>query len=57
MVSSIHYNLNANDNFVIFFIFNFITCFIEFHLHAFDFTSGMKSQSIACLLRGSEHMY
>ena len=57
MVSSIQYNLDANDDFVKKFTSNFITCFIDFHLHAYGFTSRMKSHSISCLLRGSEHLY
>ena len=56
MVSHIHYNLNANsEDFVIFFTSKFITCFIDFHLHAFNLTSGLNFQSIAYLLRESEH--
>lgn len=37
--------------------FKFITCFIEFHLHAFGFTPGLKSPLIAWLPRGSQHIY
>ena len=37
MVSHIHQNLNANENFVISFTSKFITCFIDIHLHAFGF--------------------
>ena len=54
MVSHIHYNLNANEDFVIPFTSKFITCYIQ--LHAFGFTSGIKSQLIVYLLRGSEQM-
>ena len=44
MVSHIHYNINANEDLVIFFFtFKFITSFIDFHVHAFKFTLGMKS--------------
>ena len=57
MVSYIQNNVDTNEDFVIFFTSNFITCFIDFHLHAFGFNSGIKSQSIACLLRESEHLY
>ena len=46
MVSHKNYNLNASDGFVIFLTSKLITCFIE------DFTSKMKSQSIAYLLNG-----
>ena len=49
MVSHIHYNLNANENFVVFFTSVYITCFVDIHLHAFGFTSGMESQLIAYL--------
>ena len=56
MVSHIHYNLNANEGFVIFFTSKFIICSIDIQLHAFDFTSGMKYQTIAYLLRGDEHI-
>ena len=51
MVSHKYYNLNANEGFVIFLILKLITCFID------DFTSKMKSQLIASLLNGSEHVY
>ena len=56
MVSHIHYNFNANKEFLIYFTSKFITSFIDIHVHAFGFTSGMKSLSIVCLLRGSEHI-
>ena len=42
MVSHIHYNLNANEDFVISFISKFITCFIDIQLHVFGFNLGMK---------------
>jgi hypothetical protein len=45
-----NYNLNVNEDFVMFLISKLITCFID------GFTSGMKSQSIAYLLFGSAHM-
>ena len=51
MVSQQNYNLNANEDFVIFFTSKLITCFID------GFTSKMKSQSIAYLLNESEHIY
>ena len=51
MVSHKHYSLNANEGFAIFLTSKFITCFIE------GFTSKMKSQSIAFLLNGNEHIY
>ena len=56
MVSHTHYNLNANEDFEISFTSKFITCFIDIHLHAFGFALGLKSLSIAYLLRGSEHI-
>ena len=31
MVGRIHYNLNANEDFVIAFSFKFITCFIDIY--------------------------
>ena len=51
MVSHKNYNLSANEGFVIFLTSKLITCFID------GFTSKMKSQSIAYLLNGSEHIY
>jgi hypothetical protein len=51
MKSHKNYNLNANEGFIVFFTSKLITCFIE------GFTSKMKSQSIAYLLNGSEHIY
>ena len=51
MVSHKYYNLNANEGFVIFLTSKLITCFID------GFTSKMRSQSIAYLLNGSEHIY
>jgi hypothetical protein len=51
MVSHQNYNLNANEGYVIFFTSRFTKCFID------GFTSKNKSQSIAYLLYGSEHMY
>ena len=51
MVSLKNYNLNANEGFVIFLTSKSITCFID------GFTLKMKSQSIAYLLNGSEHIY
>ena len=46
-----NYNLNANEGFVIFLTSKLVTWFIG------SFTLKMKSQSIAYLLNGSEHMY
>ena len=57
MVVHMHHDLNANEGFVTSFASKFITCFIDIHLHALGFTLGMKSQSFAYLLRGSEHIY
>ena len=51
MVSHKNYNLSANKDFIILLTSKLITCFIG------DFTSKMKSQSIAYLLNGSEHIY
>ena len=47
MVSHKNYNLNVNEDFVMFSTSRLITCFID------GFTFGMKSQSIVCLLIGS----
>ena len=46
-----NYNLNVNEDFVMFLTSKLITCFID------GFTSGMKSQSIAYLLIRSAHIY
>jgi hypothetical protein len=51
MVSHKNYNLNVNEDFVIVLTSKLIMCSIN------DFTSGMKSQSIAYLLIGSAHIY
>ena len=51
MVSRKNYNLNANEGFIIFLTSKLITGFID------GFTLEMKSQSIAYLLNGSEHIY
>ena len=51
MVSHKNYNLNVDECFVIFLTSKFITCFID------SFTLKIKSQSIAYLLNGSEHIY
>ena len=51
MVSHKNYNLNVNEDFVMFLTSKLITCFID------GFTSGMKSQTIAYLLIGSAHIY
>ena len=51
MVSHINYKVfNANEDFVIVLASKLITCLI------YNFTSGMRSQSIAYLLEGSEHI-
>ena len=51
MISHKNYNLSANESFVIFLTSKLLTWFID------GFTSKMKSQSIAYLLYGSEHIY
>jgi hypothetical protein len=51
MISHKNYNINVNEDFVMFLTFELITCFID------DFTSRMKSQSIVVLLIGSAHIY
>jgi hypothetical protein len=51
MVSHKNYNLNAKWGFCHFLTSKLSTCFID------GFTSRRKSQSIACLLNGSEHIY
>jgi hypothetical protein len=51
MVSHKNYNLNVNEDFVIFLTSKLILFFID------AFTSGMKSQSMAYLLGGSAHIY
>ena len=51
MVSHKNYDLNVNEDFVIFLTSKLITCFID------GFTSGMKSQSIAYLLIESAHIH
>ena len=51
MASHKIYNLNVHEDFVIFLTSKLIMCFID------DFTSGMKSQSIAYLLIGSAHIH
>ena len=48
MVSQKNYNLNTNKGFVVNLTSKLITCYID------GFTLKMKSQSIACLLNGSE---
>ena len=50
MVSRKYYNLSANEGFVILLTSKLIICFIG------SFTLKMKSQSIAYLLNGSEHI-
>ena len=47
MVSHIHNNLNANEDFVLSLTSRFITCFIDIHLYPSGFNSGMKFLSIA----------
>ena len=51
MASHKHYNLNVNEGFIIYLTSKLNTCFND------GFTSNMKSQSIAYLLNGSEHIY
>ena len=51
MVSHKNYNLNVNEDFVMFLTSKLITCFID------GFTSRMKSQSISYILIGSTHIY
>ena len=51
MVSRKFSNLSANQGFVLFLISKLITCFID------GFASKVKSQSIAYLLKGIEHVY
>ena len=51
MATHKNYNLSANEGFVIFLTSKLITCFIGV------ITLKMKSQSIAHLLNGGEHMY
>ena len=51
MASHKNHNLNANEGFVMLLTSKLITCLID------DLTSKMKSQSIAYLLNGSEHVY
>jgi hypothetical protein len=51
MVSHKNYNLNTNEDFVIFWTSKLITCIVD------GFNSKMKSQSIAYLLDASEHVY
>jgi hypothetical protein len=49
--TSQNYNLNANEDFVIFLASKSITCFID------NFTFGMKSLSIAYSLSETAHIY
>ena len=51
MVSHNNYNLSANEAFAMFLTSKLITCFIN------NFTLKRKSQSIAHLVNGSEHIY
>ena len=51
MASHKNYNLGANEGLVIFLASELIACFID------NFTLIMKSQPIAYLLNGSEHIY
>ena len=51
MVSQKINNLHANEGFVLFLASKLITCLID------GLTSKRKSQSIAYLLNGSEHIY
>ena len=49
IVSQIYYNLNANEDFVMFVTSKFITCFVDTHLHAFSFTFFGNKIPINCL--------
>ena len=49
MVIHKSYNINVNEDFVLFLTYELITCFID------TFTSEMKSQSISFLLSGNTH--
>jgi hypothetical protein len=51
MVSPTNYNLRANEGFLVFLTSKLIPCFCD------GFTSITKSQSIAYLFNGSEHIY
>ena len=51
MASHINYNLNASEDVVVFLTSKLIRGFID------GFSLRTKSQSIAYLLRGSEHIY
>jgi hypothetical protein len=51
MASHKNYNIGASEGFVIFLTSELVTCFID------NFNLIMKSQSIAYLLNGSEHIY
>ena len=51
MLSYKNYNLNDNEDFVMFLTFKLIKCLID------NFTLKRKSQSSAYLLNGSEHIY
>ena len=51
MISHKNFNVNVNENFVMFLISKLITYFIN------GFTSRMKSQLIAYLLIRSAHIY
>jgi hypothetical protein len=51
MVSHQNYNLNVNEDFVMFLTSKLITVFIDCS------TSRMKSHSMAYLLSGSAHIY
>jgi hypothetical protein len=51
MASHKNYNLNVNEDFVIFLTSKLSMCFID------GFASGMKSHSIAYLQIGSAHIY
>lgn len=51
MASHKNYHLNANEENFLFLTSAFVTYYID------NFTSGMKSKSIAYLQSGSEHVY
>ena len=49
MASHIYYNLNVDEDFVIFVASKLTTCFIDIHLHAFGVTFFGNEISINCL--------
>ena len=57
MISHIHYDLNDHEDFVILFIFKFITRYIDIHLHAFDSLCEWNPNQLFLFQRGSELIY